>query len=108
MALTMQPDEWRSTITARGEQFVVMTGILTMLLSSVDSLVFVVPYMHIKEVVMVGSQDKFCWTVFTVLALSHHYFRADMMKWVTVITLKTLAYNVQKLKVRNKEGSKCI
>ena len=87
-----------------------MTGILTMLLLSVDSLVFVVSYMHIKKIVMVGSQDKFCWTMFTVLALSHHYFRADMMKWeiITVITMKTLAYNVQKLKVRNKEGSMCI
>ena len=39
----MQPDEWRSTITAHGEQFVMMTGILTMLMLSVNSLVFVVP-----------------------------------------------------------------
>ena len=36
-------DEWRSTITALGEQFVMMTGILTMLVLSADNLVFVMP-----------------------------------------------------------------
>ena len=34
-------DEWRSTITAHGEQFVMMAGTLTKLMSSVDNLVFV-------------------------------------------------------------------
>ena len=52
---------------------------------------------------MARGQDKFCWTVFTVLALSHHYFRANIVEWeiITVITMKTLAYDVQTLKVRN-------
>ena len=36
-------DEWRSTITAHGEQFVMITGTLKMLVSSVDNLVFVMP-----------------------------------------------------------------
>ena len=38
-----------------------------------------------------------------VLALSHHYFRANIVEWeiITVITMKTLAYDVQTLKVRN-------
>ena len=39
----MQPDEWRSTITEDGEQFVMMAGIFTMLVLSVDSLVLVMP-----------------------------------------------------------------
>ena len=39
----MQPDEWKSTITARGEQFVMMIGTLTMLVLSADNLVFVMP-----------------------------------------------------------------
>ena len=37
----MEPDEWRSTITTRGEQFVMITGALAMLVLSVDNLVFV-------------------------------------------------------------------
>ena len=36
-------DEWRSTITAYGEQFVMITGTLEMLVLSADNLVFVMP-----------------------------------------------------------------
>ena len=40
----MQPDEWRSpTITARGEQFVMITGASTTHVLSADNLVFVMP-----------------------------------------------------------------
>ena len=41
----MQLDEWRSTttITAFGEQFVMMAGTSTTLMLSVDNLVFVMP-----------------------------------------------------------------
>ena len=37
-----------------------------------------------------------------VWALSHHYFRADMMEseFTTVITMKTLAFDVETLEVR--------
>ena len=37
----MQPDEWRSTITTDGEQCVMITGALAMLVLFVDNLVFV-------------------------------------------------------------------
>ena len=37
----MLPDEWRSTITANGEQFVMIIGPLTTLVLSVNNLVFV-------------------------------------------------------------------
>ena len=37
----MQPDEWRSTLTAHGEQFVTITGTLEVLVLSADNLVFV-------------------------------------------------------------------
>ena len=36
-------DEWRSTITANGEQFAMITGALTMLVLSADNLVFKMP-----------------------------------------------------------------
>ena len=37
-------DEWRSTITVHGEQFVMITaGTLKMLMLSADNLVFVMP-----------------------------------------------------------------
>ena len=39
----MQQDEWRSTLTARGEQFVIMAGTFTMLMLSADNLVFIMP-----------------------------------------------------------------
>ena len=37
------PDEWRSTITEHGEQFVMIAGTLIMLMLSVNNLVFVMP-----------------------------------------------------------------
>ena len=39
----MQADEWRSTVTTHGEQFVMTAGTLTMLVWSADNLVFVMP-----------------------------------------------------------------
>ena len=39
----MQPDEWRSTTTVHGEQFVMIAGTLRMLMLSADNLVFVMP-----------------------------------------------------------------
>ena len=39
----MKLDEWRSTITKVGDQFVMITGTLTMLVLSADNLVFVMP-----------------------------------------------------------------
>ena len=36
-------DEWRSTITAHGEQFVMMAGALAMLMLSVDNLDSLMP-----------------------------------------------------------------
>ena len=57
-----------------------------------------------------------CWTVLTVLVLSHHYFRVNIKGWeiTTVITVKKQAFDVETLEVRsNDEGSvyitiKCI
>ena len=43
----MLPDEFRSTITEHGEQFVMITGTVTILVLSVDNLVFVMLYMLI-------------------------------------------------------------
>ena len=37
----MQPDEWRFTIMAHGEQFAMITGTSMMLMLSADNLVFV-------------------------------------------------------------------
>ena len=39
----MQADEWRSTITTHGEQFVMTAGTMTMLVLPADNLVFVMP-----------------------------------------------------------------
>ena len=39
----MQQDEWRSTTTVHGEQFVMITGTLEMPMLSADNLVFVMP-----------------------------------------------------------------
>ena len=43
--------------------------------------------------------------MFIVLVLSHHYFPANMMEWenTIVITGKTLAFDVETLKVRIKK-----
>ena len=51
---------------------------------------------------MARELGRFCWTMLPVLVLSHHYFRADMKssEITTVITMKTLASDVEVLKVR--------
>ena len=69
----MQPDGCRSSITARGEQFVVMTGTLTTLVLAADT-----------ESVFVESSLSWCIIESGV---------------ITVITVKTLASNVETLKV---------
>ena len=60
--------------------------------------------MHMEVLIMVMELDRYFWTILIVLVLSHHYFRANMMEWesTTVITLKTLAFDVETLKVRIK------
>ena len=54
---------------------------------------------------MVRELVLFYWTILTVLGLSHRYFRADIMEWeiITVITMKTPAFDVETLKVRIKK-----
>ena len=51
---------------------------------------------------MVRELDKFCWTMLTVWAMSHQYFRADIEEWedTTVVTVKTQAFDVETLEVR--------
>ena len=54
---------------------------------------------------MVRELGRFCCAMLIVLVMSHHYFRADMMEWenTTVITVKTLAFDVETLEVRRKK-----
>ena len=57
---------------------------------------------------IVKELGRFSWTMLTVLVMSHHFFRADIVDWeiTTVVTVKTLASDVEILKVRiNNEGS---
>ena len=51
---------------------------------------------------MAGELGQFCWTMLFVLVLSHHYFRADIVECeiTTVVTAKTLAFDVETLEVR--------
>ena len=62
--------------------------------------------MLIPVLVMAGELVRFCWTKLTVVVWSHHFFRAYMLEWdiATVITVKTLAYDVETLKVRMNDG----
>ena len=94
-------DEWRSTITAHGEQFVMTTGTLTMLMLSADNLVFVMRWMLIRVLVMAWELGRFCLMTLVVWVMSRHYFRAEVWPWdiTTVITVKTLAFDVKTLEV---------
>ena len=58
--------------------------------------------MLISMVFMAGVLGQFYWTMLTVLVLNHHYFRADIVEWgiTTVVTLTTLAFDVETLEVR--------
>ena len=58
--------------------------------------------MPIKVLIMDRELGRFCWTMLVVVVLSHRYFRADIMEWenTTVITVKTLAFDVEALGVR--------
>ena len=51
---------------------------------------------------MAGELGRFGLTRLDVLVLSHQYFRANMIEWetTTVITVKTLAFDVEILKMR--------
>ena len=53
-------DEWRSTMTEHGEQFVMMVGALTVLVWSADNLVFVMPYTFMGVLVMARELGRFC------------------------------------------------
>ena len=53
-------DEWRSTITVRGEQFVMMAGTLTVLELFVDSLVSAIRLMLIELLFSAKELDQFC------------------------------------------------
>ena len=54
-------DEWRFTITVNGEQFVMIAGTSTTLVSFADSLVLKMLTLLIKTVqgIMVRDQDRF-------------------------------------------------
>ena len=53
-------DELRFTITEHGEQFVMMTGTLTMLVLSADNLVSNLPWMSMGMLVMAKELVRFC------------------------------------------------
>ena len=101
MVLTKQ-EGWRFTITADGEQFVMITGTSTMLVLSADSLVFQMLRMLIKVVTLVKGLDRFGLTMLIVTVMSHGYLRADIMdgEVTTVIIVKTPGYDVKILEVR--------
>ena len=94
-------EEWKCTITAHGEQFVMMAGPLTMLVLSADNLVFFIPYL-IGWIILSWERARFGWTMLVALVMSRRYFRADIVEWefTTVITVTTSAFDVETLKVR--------
>ena len=57
--------------------------------------------MFIEMLVMDGELGRFCWTMLVAWVMSHHYFRAHIEEWefTTVITVKTLAFDVETLEV---------
>ena len=51
---------------------------------------------------MAGGLGRFCLTMLIVWVMRHHYFHADIVEWeiITVITVETLAFNVEIRQVR--------
>ena len=51
---------------------------------------------------MARELGRFYWTMLSVWVLSRHYFRAAIVEWeiTTVITMKTLVFDVATLEVR--------
>ena len=97
-------DEWRFTITAGGEQFVMMGGTSTMLVSFADSLVLKMRTLLIKPAhgILVGDQDRFGWTMSIVEVMSRRYLHAVIMDGedTTAVTMKMQVFAVEFVEVR--------
>ena len=97
-------DGSRSTITASGEQFVMMTGTSATLGLCADSLVFKVPWVLIKTVhgILVRDQDAFGWMMSVVEAMSPRYLHAVIMDGdvTTAVTMKMQGFAVWFAEVR--------
>ena len=97
-------DGSRSTITASGEQFVMITGTSGTLGLCADSLVFKMPWLLIEAVhgILVRDQDAFGWIMSIVGALSPRYLHAVIMDGdvTTAITVMMRGFAVWFAEVR--------
>ena len=97
-------DGSRSTITASGEQFVMIAGTSATLGLCADSLGFKMPWLLIEAVhgILVRDQDKFGWIMSVVEAMSPRYLHAVIMDGdvTTAVTTKMQGFAVWFAEVR--------
>ena len=100
-ALTIQ-DEWRFTTTANGEQFVMITGTLAMLVLSADNLVFQMLRLLMGVLILVEELGKFGWMMLNVGDMSRRYHLALVHRGeiIIVVTMKMQEYAVKAIEVR--------
>ena len=100
-ALTIQ-DEWRFTTTANGEQFVMITGTLAMLVLSADNLVFQMLRLFMGMPILVEELGKFGWMMLCVEDMSrrYHLALAHRGEIIIVVMLKMQEYAVKAIEVR--------
>ena len=84
--------ELKFIIMEHGEQFVMISGILAMPESSVDSWVTVVPYKPCKAVMSRMVLDQFFWMTYVVMDRSPPFLTANIGvgEAITVATVKML------------------
>ena len=87
---------------ADGEQFVMIIGTSTMLVSPADSSVFQMLRLLTRVIVFGMELDRFGLTMLIVEVMSHRYFHALIMDGedTTVAMVKTRGYVVKILEVR--------
>ena len=97
-------DGSRSTMTASGEQFVMIAGTSATLGLCADSLGFKMPWLLIKTVhgILVRDQDAFGWMMSIVGAMSPRYLHAVIKVGdvTTAITVKMRGFAVWFAEVR--------
>ena len=97
-------DGSRFTITVNGEQFVMMPGTSTTLVSFADSLVLKMRTLLIEPVhgILVKDQDRFGWTMSIVEVMSRRYLHALIMDGedTTAVTMKMQGFAVEFVEVR--------
>ena len=92
------------TITANGEQSVMIAGTSTMLVSFADSLVLKMRSVLIKTVhsILVKDQERFGWMTSSVEVMSRGYLHAVIMDGVitTALNMKMQEFAVEFVEVR--------